>query len=255
MQTQIDIPHAGADPGIPAAAITSTSLYALLAGAVQAGIDLLDSLEASQEDLEGDEPEGPDVDLEPSLGATEAFKQDRAWAIGDLSGDGGENEPSLAAPERHPRIGWSGGGIYTSRDVYDDQRLWAAGVQNDCEAVNEDGGSILDEPHDEDTDSEPSLGWTLDGVLGCSSDREGDPAEWGIADGDALSIEHAEAGGETPCLDQSVETGGAYAALLREQAAMRETATRLSAIVARVRSATDTPRPGAGQMFAEALAN
>src|SRR4051812_22701012 len=30
----------------------------------------------------------------------------------------------------------------------------------DLEAVNEDGGNVEDEPHDENTDDEPSLGWT-----------------------------------------------------------------------------------------------
>lgn len=72
---------------------------------------------------------------------------------------------------------------------------------NDLEAVNEDGGDIQDEPHDEEPDREPSLGalerladqtrW----AAGSVSDAEGDPAEDGIADHDALNLYYQEAAG------------------------------------------------------------
>lgn len=57
--------------------------------------------------------------------------------------DGGDCEPSLAAPDdKH----------------CGSQISWARGSQTDLEATNEDGGDILDEPHDGGDDDEYSGG-------------------------------------------------------------------------------------------------
>jgi hypothetical protein len=160
MQTQIDIRDPGADPGVPGTALTSTSIYALLAGAVQAGIDLLDALEAAQEGLEDDEREGPDVDLEPSLGAPERHPsqppvfnrygpfvsrhvndKQTEWAAGDRGADGDDREPSL-------------GSIGSCYGQTIPQTAWATGIHNDGEGDEHDGA----EP-DEDA-SDATLGAT-----------------------------------------------------------------------------------------------
>ncbi|MEA3197564.1 MAG: hypothetical protein QOF32_1616 [Gammaproteobacteria bacterium] len=193
-----------------------------------------------------------DHEDEPALGATSAVDQSKAWSHNGLAS---EDEPSLAAPERHPVLPWRGNGArYTSRDVHDNQRLWAAGTHDDREQENEHGGDVLDEPHDGEGDSEPSLaatnaidqrrawqhnseamwagsgesepslGWT-DGrghpetaMRGYDDDREADPAEMGIADQAALS-----------------GANDAERAVAREQRAMRSARIRLSETVVRIR--------------------
>jgi hypothetical protein len=160
MQTQIDIRHSGADPAVPATGLTSTSIYALLAGAVQAGIDLLDAMEAAQDGLEDDEREGTDVDLEPSLGAPERHPslppgfnrygpfvsrhvndKQTEWAAGDRGVDGDDREPSL-------------GSIGSCYGQTTPQTAWARGIHNDGEGDEHDGA----EP-DEDA-SDATLGAT-----------------------------------------------------------------------------------------------
>ena len=65
-----------------------------------------------------------------------------------------EAEPSLGSPDR---------------DLCYSQTSWALGGRRDIEAVNEDGGDIQDEPHDEETDDdderEPSAGWGHDSPI------------------------------------------------------------------------------------------
>lgn len=128
----------------------------------------------------------------------------------------GDLEPMLGAPERHPRAS----GEYWRKDRVGDttQARWAQGRGNEEEEPDVDD----EEGHDAEgdgADTEPSLGWTLEidqtksGVgyqsshedeynLGwCShgigyqtgegleeheDEREGDPAENGIADQDAM---------------------------------------------------------------------
>jgi hypothetical protein len=119
----------------------------MLADAIALGIDLLDQMEAGREDLEPDlagsynpayplDAEGPDLDLEPMLGAV----------------------------ERHPVSGGFTPVRYATRGVADDQRRWAegsTGVSHDeCEEEDEHGGDVLNEPHDGEPDGEPSLGAT-----------------------------------------------------------------------------------------------
>ena len=114
-------------------------------------LDLLAEFEAEVEDREEDD-HGGDVgcsDDEPSLGATEAPNQERGWGThhngADLEFDG---------------------------DTVADCDLEDG---NDLEAENEHGGDVNDEPQDEDTDREPSLGWcgnAAPGQLGGMDDRE-----------------------------------------------------------------------------------
>ncbi len=60
-------------------------------------IDVLDALDAQQEDLEDDDPREDGGDDEPSLGATEAFSHFIAWRVdGTLCGD---YEISLGVPD------------------------------------------------------------------------------------------------------------------------------------------------------------
>lgn len=83
--------------------------------------------------------------------------------------DGADEEPTLGAPENHPSsrdTDWTGRFVPRSGKLYrvpdKSQERWAAGSTRDdeCEEENEHGGDILDEPHDEDADDEPSLAFT-----------------------------------------------------------------------------------------------
>ncbi len=124
-------------------------------------IDLLNTLDGDP-DLEpclagtcGDDREGDlDARCVPGLSEGDDNPDDE---------DGGEREPSLGAPENHINsyCGWS---HYRGRDG--DQTHWGAwdtrAAIDECECENEHGGDILDEPHDEECDAEPFLGWTED---------------------------------------------------------------------------------------------
>jgi hypothetical protein len=59
-----------------------------------------------------------------------------------------------ADPEAEP---WLGAGVVLY-PAHDNQRLWGAGANDDSEAVDEDGGDILDGGDNDQVDSEPSLG-------------------------------------------------------------------------------------------------
>lgn len=84
--------------------------------------------------------------------------------------DGGDDELTLGAPERHPAfwgLVWDGPLPAASGSLRycgsGDQRRWARGVNvartDECEVENEHGGDVLDAPHDAEAD-EPSLGWS-----------------------------------------------------------------------------------------------
>lgn len=61
--------------------------------------------------------------------------------LDEVDGDS-DLEPVLGAPERIPAMGW------WARDYGCQQIKWADGAGDWHEQVNEDGGDILDEPHD-----------------------------------------------------------------------------------------------------------
>ncbi|SDA40432.1 hypothetical protein [Mesorhizobium qingshengii] len=82
--------------------------------------------------------------------------------------DAGDSEPTMGAIERHPtsrESPWGRCGELTvMRYGSNSQEDWAgsratAPGRDECEAENEHGGDVLDEPHDRQAD-EPSLGWT-----------------------------------------------------------------------------------------------
>lgn len=84
--------------------------------------------------------------------------------------DGGDDEPSLAACENHPDYYARGSQLHWTQGNSDERE---GDDGDDREDVCEDEGAEHDgcEP---DEDGEPSLGWTVDGVLGNSDgmDRE-----------------------------------------------------------------------------------
>jgi hypothetical protein len=178
--------------------------------AVDALLDILDGM-ATDPDLEDGADDELTGDEEPSLGATHAVNQARAWQASpcfetDMEYEGDtvaecDREPMLAAPERHPIVPhpvYHRHGEYVTNDPQDDQERWGRGGSDDRE---QDSGD------------------------------EGEP-------------DHEDGGGDLPCLDQSVERGAnhddsAQAAIRREQEAMRSAATRIAKIVGRVRTAAD----------------
>lgn len=81
----------------------------------------------------------PDPEAEPELGAPEQFAGWRGNADQSLWAQGIDGEPWLGWPEGRPATA----------------EMSQAG---DREEVNEDGGDILDQPHDAE-DDEPFLGW------------------------------------------------------------------------------------------------
>jgi hypothetical protein len=98
----------------------------------------------------------PDDDFEPSLGFLNMFPG-RGGASGgfvpDLELDDADDEPSLGS---------------TSSNT--DQTRWGASPSDDTE--DEHDGSEPDHDAEDDGTSEPSLGWTTDGLAGGSDDRE-----------------------------------------------------------------------------------
>ncbi|HWM48539.1 MAG TPA: hypothetical protein VNR11_16660 [Xanthobacteraceae bacterium] len=140
-------------------------------------LDLLDQIEGDP-DLEPSlaSPEMPDFVMSSFLtyGDPAEFSQER-WAKGGADDredehdgrepDEADNEPSLGAPECHPRPAYAcerlGDGEY--RESSGDQSNWNAGFANDCE--DEFDGREPDEdfePEEREADSaddEPNLGW------------------------------------------------------------------------------------------------
>ncbi|WP_237477156.1 hypothetical protein [Lichenibacterium dinghuense] len=145
---------------------------AIIGESLDNAINLLDALDA-------------DPDLEPWLGYhTPGLPMD-AEAEPEHDEDDAISEPSLASPERHPTLPWSGNSRrhYVTRDRQDTQARWADGGRQDIE------GCITDEPHDgdgEDLEAEPaedSLGSPVgDGdqrhwAQGYDGEREADPCD------------------------------------------------------------------------------
>jgi len=110
--------------------------------AVDTAIATLDALDAPAEDLEDD------GEAEPSLGWIDG-KPVLSDSHDDREAED-DAEPTLGAPERHPQSGPWG----PQRDSSGSQTDWADGStrHDEAEAVNEDGGDILDE-------GEETLGW------------------------------------------------------------------------------------------------
>ena len=88
----------------------------------------------------------------------------RLIAILDELDSDPEAEPVLGAPEQTEVLSWT----YGPQTVPGrDQRHWAKGTTDDREAVDEDGGDILDGGDDDRVDGEPSLG----AAEGCADQR------------------------------------------------------------------------------------
>jgi hypothetical protein len=168
------------------------------------------------------------ADAEPSIG-----DDDREQDNSDYEPDS-DGEPTMGTIERHPtsrESPWGRSGELTVMHYgSNSQEDWAGSraslpSHDECEAENEHGGDVLDEPHDGRDDDEWELGWTehvdqrLAGKIeqktwnhpegepdlgwtghgrGCdpnepADDREGDderefdPAEAGFADADAVA--------------------------------------------------------------------
>lgn len=147
-------------------------LVARLEAIIAAGIELLDQIEG-------------DSDLEPSLECPCPHFFFAVDAEGDDPDDedDGCGEPSLAAPETELRgadYHFPDGATFAHAEPLGSQVGWARGGDDDREHEDEHGGDVQDEPHDDGihcgADSEPSLGWTNDGQVGCNSDREMDPS-------------------------------------------------------------------------------
>jgi hypothetical protein len=128
------------------------------------------------------------LDQERSAGGHEDRELDEGEREDDDSDleDDRDDEPILAAPENHATVPLDSGlwGAGQRRDESCDQSDWAQGAWNDCEGddcaddredVCEDEGAEHD-GREPDVDGEPSLGWTVDGVIGNSDgmDREAD---------------------------------------------------------------------------------
>jgi len=104
----------------------------LIVPATPALIDALAAFEAELADLEDDDPREEGADAEPSLGSIDnRMDQDQAWRV---------------------QSNWELDLEFDGDTVADADR----------EAENEHGGDILDEPHDENSDEEPSFGATIE---------------------------------------------------------------------------------------------
>ncbi|MFM9857697.1 hypothetical protein RUR49_04325 [Pseudoxanthobacter sp. M-2] len=151
--------------------LAPADLVARLEAIVEAGIELLDWIEG-------------DSDYEPSLDSPcpHYFAIDAEADDADDEDDGC-SEPSLAAPETELRGAdylFPDGATFAHAEPLGSQVGWSRGGDDDREDEDEHGGDIQEEPHDDGlhcgADSEPSLGWTIDGQVGCNSDREKDPS-------------------------------------------------------------------------------
>jgi len=153
-----DVRHRGAGD-----AARARHMRQALEGAIAHGIALLDALDAAGVDLE-DEGEA-----EPLLGWIDG-KPTLSDSHDDREAED-DDEPILGAPERHPSCYQ-----FALCDATSSQEHWADGsTRNDeAEAVNEDGGDILD-------DGEETLGWAANiGQLALGQTT---------ADGDATALE------------------------------------------------------------------
>ena len=134
-------------------------------------LSILDQFDGDEnlEDEAGGEPwlgwpEGRHPDMFRGPAANDDREQDNAdWE------DGGDDEPTLGAPERHPvSVEYAPLGVTCRQPGFvrhvpeRSQEHWADGLRGDHEREeeNEHGGDVFDQPHDGETDSEPDLGWT-----------------------------------------------------------------------------------------------
>jgi len=131
-----DVRHGGAGD-----AARAFHMRRALEGAIAHGIALLDALDAAGVDIEDDGT------AEPSLGWIDG-KPVQSDSHDDREAED-DDEPILGAPERHPSCYQ-----FALCDATSSQEHWADGSarHDEAEAVNEDGGDILDEV-------EQSLGW------------------------------------------------------------------------------------------------
>jgi hypothetical protein len=225
-----------------------------LEAAISAAIDLLDSAEMRFFDLEDGGDLEPDADEEVSLGSPNESKSQVRWGDGTPA-NGWDADREGSEDDLEPSLG-SIGSCYGQSIP---QTMWARGSDNDAEGDEHDGAepdqdgepshgstSALNQNHawrassdfSGSGEGEPSFGWSdmppgrghpESAWNGYAEDREQDVT-------DQPHDDCEEGGGALPCLDQTVEIGGAAHELAREQAALAETATRLAAIVARVRA-------------------
>lgn len=127
---------------------------AAIGEAIEAAVATLDALDGDADLEDG-------ADDEPSLGWIDGRPQ-YCGDYQDREHDTADAEPSLASPERHPRVpDFAWGPIYTARGGEEGQLRWAEGAHHDGEAVNEDGDDLDAGEHDT-ADQESYLGWPED---------------------------------------------------------------------------------------------
>jgi hypothetical protein len=99
----------------------------------------------------------PDDDFEPSLGFQNAFpgRGGISGGVADLEFDDADDEPSLGS---------------CTNGEHSDQSGWAKSPSDDIE--DEHDGAEPDTDAEDDRADEPSLGWTVDGLLAGTDDRE-----------------------------------------------------------------------------------
>ncbi len=122
-------------------------------------IDILDAIDAATADIEPD----PDFEL-------------------DHDGeDGGDDELSVGAPEKHPSPPHRDFGRYVDTSTNCRQTQWAAGLnvasRDEGEVEDEHGGDILDEPHDE-------VGREMEPFFGAPENHDAHPDQEQWAQGD-----------------------------------------------------------------------
>ncbi|QKC84401.1 hypothetical protein [Mesorhizobium sp. NZP2077] len=142
-----------ADPETLLVALTNRKA---IADSIERLIDMLDAM-SPDPDLEDT------ADDEPSLLSLDDLELDNSDYEPDSDG-----EPAMGAIERHPtsrESPWGRCGELTvmhygsnSQEDWAGSRATAPG-HDECEAENEHGGDVLDEPHDRE-DDEYELGWT-----------------------------------------------------------------------------------------------
>jgi hypothetical protein len=176
-------------------------------------IDSLDEIDGDPDREDGGDLEDG-ADDEPSLGTTEHLRQDDVRLVGrdgwtcpdELEEDTADDEPSLGSA-----------GFFHECNPYFDQRLWSYGRTDDregdpgcddlepslCGIHADDGPGGGNDHEQDDSDMEPSLGWTAEeaargrtcaGTVGrcfdleedAGDEAESDPAENGIGDFDGL---------------------------------------------------------------------
>lgn len=111
-------------------------------------IEMLDAMDGDP-DLE---PDGTELDTSWTDRGPQAL---RGASIDEGDEQDADGEPTLGAPEATL---WSAGfyrsvshgaPVFVHVEPVDSQASWARGLGDDDEQVNEDGGNILDEPHDD----------------------------------------------------------------------------------------------------------